>query len=181
MYRTRPTILAVALLAGVALAGCKKHEANPTEGATPTSATVAAPASTTMPMPATTSGMPAASTMGGPMATTTPPATALVISSVDLGNAVGADHKVTKPGTSFAKADTIHASVATDGPKASTVTARWTFQDGQVVHNEDKSVPAGPQVTDFSISKPDGWPAGDYKLEILVDGNVAQTKDFSVK
>jgi hypothetical protein len=165
--------LALALLAGLALAGCKKHDVNPTEGATAPAATVAAPAPATMP--------PAASTVGGPMASTTPPATSLVISSVDLGNAVGADNKVTKPGTSFAKADTIHASVATDGSKASTVTARWTFQDGQVVHTEDKSVPAGPQVTDFSISKPDGWPAGDYKLEVLVDGNVAQTKNFSVK
>ena len=169
----------VVVLATVALAGCKKQEVNPTEGATAPAATVAAPAPATMP-PATTAAPPAASTMGGPMAST-PPATSLVISSVDLGNAVGADHKVTKPGTTFAKADTIHASVATDGPKASTVTARWTFQDGQVVHNEDKSVPSGPQVTDFSISKPDGWPVGDYKLEVLVDGNVAQTKDFSVK
>ena len=173
MSRT-PSVLAVALLATVAFAGCKKHEANPAEGATaPGAATVAAPAPVATP--------PVAGTTAGTMGTTTPPATSLVISSVDLGNAVGADHKVTKPGTSFAKADTIHASVATDGSKASTVTARWTFQDGQVVHTEDKSVPAGPQVTDFSISKPDGWPAGDYKLEILVDGNVAQTKDFSVK
>jgi hypothetical protein len=168
-------------LAGLALAGCKKHEVNPTEGATAPAATVAVPAPATMPPPATTAGMPAASTVGGTMGTTTPPATSLVISSVDLGTAVGADKKVTKPGTSFAKADTIHASVATDGSKASTVTARWTFQDGQVVHTEDKSVPSGPQVTDFSISKPDGWPAGDYKLEVLVDGNVAQSKDFSVK
>jgi hypothetical protein len=175
MSRTRPTILVVALCTGVALAGCKKHEVNPNEGATPPGA-----ATTAMPAPAT-AAPPAASTVGGPMATATPPATSLIISSVDLGNAVGADHKVTKPGTTFAKADTIHASVATDGSKASTVTARWTFQDGQVVHTEDKSVPAGPQVTDFSISKPDGWPAGDYKLEVLVDGNVAQTKDFSVK
>ena len=164
--------LALALLASVALAGCKKHEATPTEGATAPAATVAAPAPATMPPPAATTTAPAA---------TTPPATSLIVSSVDLGNAVGPDKKVTKPGTSFAKADTIHASVATDGSKASTVTARWTFQDGQVVHTEDKSVPSGPQVTDFSISKPDGWPVGDYKLEVLVDGNVAQTKDFSVK
>ena len=170
MFRTT---LALALLAGLALAGCKKHEVNPTEGATAPAATVAAPAPAAMP--------PAAGTTGGSMGTTTPPATSLVISSVDLGNAVGADKKVTKPGTTFAKADTIHASVATDGAKASTVTARWTFQDGQVVHTEDKSVAAGAQVTDFSISKPDGWPAGDYKLEVLVDGTVAQTKDFSVK
>ena len=179
MLRTPSTLLAVALLAGIALAGCKKQELAPSEGATAPGASTAATPAPAMPPASATAAPPAAGTVGNPMGAAA--GTPLVISSVDLGNAVGADNKVTKPGSSFAKTDTIHASVATDGQKASTVTARWTFQDGQVVHTEDKSVPSGPQVTDFSISKPDGWPAGDYKLEVLVDGNVAQSKDFSVK
>lgn len=174
MTRTHSSLVAAALIAGVVVTGCKKHDEATNEATMPPAA-----ATTTMPEPGTMP--PASSTATSPMATTTPPATSAIVSSVDLGSAVGADNKVTKPGASFAKTDTIHASVATSGDKASTVTARWTFQDGQVVHTEDKSVAAGAQVTDFSISKPDGWPAGDYKLEVLVDGNVAQTKDFSVK
>ena len=83
--------------------------------------------------------------------------------------------------TSFAKTDTIHASVATDGGAAGNLTAKWSFQDGQVVDTQDKSVAAGPQVTDFSISKPDGWPAGKYTLEISNGGMVAQTREFEVK
>ena len=173
MTRTHSSLVAAALIAGVIMGGCKKHDEAASETTMPPAA-----ATTAMPAPAST---PPASTTTSPMATTTPPPTSAIVSSVDLGSAVGADNKVTKPGTTFAKADTIHASVATNGTKASTVTARWTYQDGQVVHTEDKSVAAGAQVTDFSISKPDGWPAGDYKLEVLVDGNVAQTKDFSVK
>jgi hypothetical protein len=50
-----------------------------------------------------------------------------------------------------------------------------------VVDTQDKSVAAGPQVTDFSISKPDGWPAGKYTLEISNGGMVAQTREFEVK
>jgi hypothetical protein len=42
-------------------------------------------------------------------------------------------------------------------------------------------VAAGPQVTDFSISKPDGWPAGKYTLEISNGGMVVQTREFDVK
>jgi hypothetical protein len=49
------------------------------------------------------------------------------------------------------------------------------------VHTEDKSVAAGPQVTDFQISKPDGWPTGKYKLEVSLDGKVVQTREFDVK
>jgi hypothetical protein len=153
--------IAAALVAGIALAGCKKNDtANDT-------------AATTTPPAATEPATPAAN----------PPATApagITVTTVDLGNAVGADNRVTTPATSFAGADTIHASVATDG-EGGNLTARWTFQDGQVVDTQDKVVPAGAQVTDFSISKPDGWPAGRYKLEVMNNGMVVQTREFDVK
>jgi hypothetical protein len=36
-------------------------------------------------------------------------------------------------------------------------------------------------VTEFHISKPDGLPAGKYKVEVLLNGNAAGSKDFTVK
>ena len=161
MIRNRISLaIATALLATVALAGCKKKD--------DMAATTPAPATVAMPAPAEPAPMPA------------PTATPATVASVDLGNAVGADNKVTSAATSFAKNDTIHASVATDGA-ASKLNAKWTYQDGQTVDSQDKDVAAGPQVTDFSISKPDGWPAGKYKVEISLDGAVVQSRDFEVK
>ena len=157
---TLQTAIAAALFASLALAGCKK--APDTAATTPPPASEPAP-----PMPAPAEPAPA-------------PA-ALAVTTVDLGNAVGADNRVAAPMTSFAKTDTIHASVATDGGAAGNLTAKWSFQDGQVVDTQDKSVAAGPQVTDFSISKPDGWPAGKYTLEISNGGMVVQTREFDVK
>ena len=157
---TLQTAIAAALFASLALAGCKK--APDTAATTPPPASEPAP-----PMPAPAEPAPA-------------PA-ALAVTTVDLGNAVGADNRVAAPMTSFAKTDTIHASVATDGGTAGNLTAKWSFQDGQVVDTQDKSVAAGPQVTDFSISKPDGWPAGKYTLEISSGGMVAQTREFEVR
>lgn len=158
MIRNRISLaIATALIATVALAGCKKKD----EAATmPAPATVAAPA------PVEPAPAPA-------------PAPAMV-SAVDLGNAVGADNKVTMASTTFATKDTVHASVATDGAGGK-LNAKWTYQDGQTVDSQDKDVAAGPQVTDFSISKPDGWPAGKYKVEISLDGAVVQSRDFEVK
>ena len=150
--------IAAALLATVALAGCKKKD----------DAAAVTPPATTEPAPAPVEPAPA------------PAPTPATVSSVDLGNAVGADNKVTTASTSFAKADTIHASVATDGAGGK-LNAKWTYQDGQTVDSQDKDVAAGPQVSDFSISKPDGWPAGKYKVEISLDGNVVQSRDFEVK
>ena len=40
---------------------------------------------------------------------------------------------------------------------------------------------AGDGVTDCQISKPDGWPTGKYKVEIMLDGNVVQTREFEVR
>jgi hypothetical protein len=153
------TAITAALVAGIALAGCKKHDT------TDATATTPPPAAEPAPMPA---------------ATPPPPAASVAVTTVDLGNAVGADNRVTTPATSFATGDTIHASVATDG-SGGDLTAKWTFQDGQVIDSQDKTVPAGPQVTDFSISKPDGWPAGHYKLEVMNNGMVVQTREFDIK
>jgi hypothetical protein len=157
---TLQTAIAAALFASLALVGCKKNA----DQAATTPPPASEPAPTT---PAPTEPAPA-------------PA-ALAVTTVDLGNAVGADNRVAAPMTSFAKTDTIHASVATDGGTAGNLTAKGSFQDGQVVDTQDKSVAAGPQVTDFSISKPDGWPAGKYTLEISNGGMVAQTREFEVK
>jgi hypothetical protein len=157
MIRNRISLaIATALLATVALAGCKKKD----------DMAATTPPATTEPAPAPVEPAPAP--------------TPASVTSVDLGNAVGADNKVTTASTSFAKSDTIHASVATDGA-AGKLHANWTYQDGQTVDSQDKDVAGGPQVTDFSISKPDGWPAGKYKVEISLDGNVVQSRDFEVK
>src|SRR3546814_14271558 len=93
--------------------------------------------------------------------------------------------KVGAPSTTFAPSDTIYASVATStsDPAASvpgTLSAKWTFEDGQVVNEESKSVNlTGAGNTEFHIAKPDGFPAGNYKVEISLDGNVVQSKDFT--
>ena len=154
------TLLAAGLAAAVALAGCKKDEPvlDPNAGTTP----------------------PMNEPAGPSMPETTAPA-AMTVTTVDLGTEVGEDNRITVPASSFSAGDTIHASVGTDGNVGGNLTATWTYQDGQVVDTQDKVVPAGAQTTDFSISKPDGWPTGQYKLEISTGGMVVQTREFTIQ
>jgi len=152
-------VLATALVGSIALVGCKKKEEP-----------VITPPAAETPAPAPTEPAPA------PAATTT------TVSSVDLGNAIGADNKIASPISTFATSDKIYASVASDGPNAGKLSAKWSHLDSnQTVHEESKDIPAGPQVTQFEISKPDGWPAGKYKLEVSLDGAVVQTREYEVK
>ncbi|MGO4701640.1 hypothetical protein [Dyella sp. 2RAB6] len=155
-----PYLITFALAATLTLAACGKKE----EAATPT----AAP--------------PAAATAAAPAAAAPAPAPAVSLVSIDLGSAVGADQKVTTATTSFTPKDSIYAAVSTSGSGNATIAVKWTYQDGQTVKEDSKSIaPTGPATTSFEISKPDGWPAGSYKVDVSLNGQPAGTKDFSVK
>ena len=165
-------LLPLALIA--ALAACTRDNDTATTQTPPASpAPSTAPATTP---PATPAPAPASTPLG------TPAASAVSVTALDLGNAVGADNRVGTPMATFARTDTIYAAVSTSGAApSSTIAAKWTYQDGQVVGEESKTVaPTGTDVTTFSVSKPDGWPAGKYKVEITIDGQPAATREFDV-
>ena len=105
------------------------------------------------------------------------------VSAIDLGNAIGADKRIAAPTAAFAPGDTIYASIATEGSSPSlTLTARWTYEDGQLVSESSETIaPTGPATTEFHITKPDGFPAGRYQLEVSANGAVAGARDFEVR
>ena len=164
-------ILFVGAALTAALAGCKKEEATPIKPIV-----VAAPdAATPAAAPAT------AATTAAPAANPFPPD--IAVQTVTLGNAVGADNKIAKPGVSFAPNDTIYASVATKNASSNaTLEAKWTYQDGQVVHDDTVNIaPTGDAVTDFHINSPKGFPSGKYQIEILLNGKSATQLGFDIK
>ncbi|MEO6800127.1 MAG: hypothetical protein ABI178_09335 [Rhodanobacter sp.] len=176
MKTTRqPLILASALAAALALSACgKSNEPATPVPSTPTpSATGMTPAAPPpmSPPPAATTAMPASSASA-----------AVSFSSIELGSSVDANNKVRASGTSFAPKDKIYASVETVGSGHATLAAKWTFNGEQTVHEDSKMLDTvGAQTTAFMISKPDGFPAGNYKVEISLDGKPVANKDFSVK
>ena len=115
-----------------------------------------------------------------------PPATAgVTVATIALRNAIGPNKKVTQAADSFGKKDTIYASVDTTGAGNATLKAKWTYrksgQDAIVKEDAQTITPTGPASSEFHISKPDGWPAGDYQVEIFVNDRTAGTKAFTVK
>lgn len=108
-------------------------------------------------------------------------APALDVTGVSLGRSIGADKRVVEEVGSFAPSDTIYASVETEGTGNGTLTARWTFEDGQVVEERSESIGGGVQVTEFHISKPDGWPVGHYEVAILLNGQETEREGFDVE
>lgn len=105
--------------------------------------------------------------------------------AISLGKAVGPDKKVSAPVEAFAKGDTIYASVETTGTGTATLKAKWTYKKGDqtTVVSEDPPqtiTPTGPATTEFHISKPGGWPAGQYQVEVFLDDKPIGVKPFTV-
>jgi hypothetical protein len=109
--------------------------------------------------------------------------TAVRVTDVTLGRSVGGDKAITDRTDTFRPNDTIYASVATDGSaNTTTLRARWTFEDGQVVDESARTIaPNNRERTEFHISKPGGWPAGKYKLEVFLDNQSVETKNFEIR
>jgi hypothetical protein len=130
-----------------------------------------------------------------PAAPATPPPAAepapapppgVAVSSINLGKSIDADKKISAPMETFAKGDTIYVTVDTTGTGPAALKAKWTYTKGgqTTVVNEDPPQTinaAGPATTEFHISNPKGWPAGDYQVEVFIDEKSAGTKTFTVK
>jgi hypothetical protein len=108
--------------------------------------------------------------------------TSVKVTDVSLGRALAGDKSVSDSTDKFRTSDTIYASVTTDGSSPSaTLRAKWTFEDGQTVDESTRTIaPGARERTEFHISKPNGWPAGKYKVEVFLNDQSAGTKSFEV-
>lgn len=160
MKKSSFTPVAFTLAAVVALAACGKKE----EGPAPVVAPAPAPVVETAPPPA-------------------PVVESARFVGITVGNQIDANQVATSSGKTFAPTDTIYATVKTDGKAANAaIVARWTFSDGQLVDESSQSiVQNGPANTTFHIAKPDGWPAGSYKVAITLDGNPVASEDYMIQ
>ena len=117
-----------------------------------------------------------------PPATSAAPMSMLAVDELHLGRSLGADGRVAEDRDEFAPMDTIYAVAHTTGTATgAALTARWTYGDGQIVDESSQTIsPTGPAMTEFHIAKASGWPAGDYKVSIMLDGRELESKDFKV-
>ncbi len=187
----RTTALCGAILVSLLLlSACGKNEpAAPASVPSAPSTTAPGTPATAMPPPASTVAAPASSGTSAsiaPASSAPAPATApLTIAKVTLGDAVNAEHQVTRASSRFAPNDkSIYASVATEGSsEGATLNARWSYLEGtgQLVSNISQSIATdGPAITTFKVQNPDLWPAGKYKVEISLDGKTVAKQDFEV-
>ena len=100
---------------------------------------------------------------------------------------VATDKTIADKTETFRPGDTFYVAVKTVGSApTATLVAHWSYEDGQRISEATQTIaPSGPAVTEFHLSRPngpgDGWPAGDYKVEIVLNGVSAGTEKFKVQ
>ena len=113
-------------------------------------------------------------------------APAVQITDAQLAAQIGEDLLPIVPTELFKPIDTIYLSISTiastDTPGSLGVAWRYTYQgEQQAVHSEGKElIFSGAGVTVFQMSKPDGWPDGEYSAEIFLNGKSERRLKFKV-
>jgi hypothetical protein len=105
----------------------------------------------------------------------------LEFDTLQLGRSLNPDNTVGNHTTTFRPNDTIYASVLTSNSGAGTIAVRWTFE-GRVVGEPSKQVRyKGPAATEFSLTNSGGFPAGNYKVDVFIDGQPVNDRAFRVE
>jgi len=105
----------------------------------------------------------------------------LRVGTLQLGSKLNGDNTVATHTTRFKPDDHIYAAVLTDATGSSAIHVQW-FYNGQKVSEEERNVSyKGAGATAFEFKSASGFPVGDYKVEVLVDGNPAASRDFRVE
>lgn len=105
----------------------------------------------------------------------------LKLATLQLGSRLNGDNTVATHTTRFKPDDRVFAAVLTEQTGASTIAARWSY-NGQMVSEEARKVTyKGSAATSFEFKSASSFLVGDYKVEILIDGQPAASRDFRVE
>jgi hypothetical protein len=109
------------------------------------------------------------------------PSEPLNVVAIQTGKSLNTDHSVGRHATSFRPTDTMYVSVLSNGRGAGTITVKWSFV-GRLVQEATKKVSYNDQAaTDFRFQAADGFPVGDYSIEVIVDGKSIETRRVKVE
>jgi hypothetical protein len=109
------------------------------------------------------------------------PTEPLQIATLQLGKSLNPDNSVGTHTTRFKPDDTVYVSLLSDKAGYGTVTVRWLL-NGQVVSEAKRDVSYTREAaTEFHLQNSGGFPHGNYRVEILINGQPAGSREFRVE
>jgi hypothetical protein len=104
----------------------------------------------------------------------------LSLANIQVGRSLNPDRSIASITTLFKPSETVFVSVQTSEAGQGTVGVKWMFGT-QVIDEPVKPVSYdGPASTEFHLQNSGGFPAGDYSVEIFLDGQSVGKRAFKV-
>lgn len=109
------------------------------------------------------------------------------VTGIETGRHIGANKQVSDITSVFGVRDTMYVAVSSNNtPNGGAMTAKWTFQDGQVVDSvmqvvANTDATNTTTVTEFHLAKATAWPVGKYTVDVMLDGKSVGSKTLEVK
>jgi hypothetical protein len=109
------------------------------------------------------------------------PSEPLNVTTIQTGKSLNSDNSIATHAASFRPKDTMYVSVLTDARGSGTIVVRWSL-GGRVLHEVTREVSYNDQAaTDFRFQAADAFPAGEYMIEVLLDGKPVGTRNVRVE
>ena len=103
------------------------------------------------------------------------------VATLQLGKSLNSDNSVGALTTRFKPDDTIYISLLSDEAGEGTITVRWTL-GGQTVSEASRDVSyMRAAATEFHLQNSGGFPTGEYRVDVLVNGQPAGSRQFRVE
>lgn len=105
----------------------------------------------------------------------------LTVETIQIGRSLNEDQSIAAQATTFKPNETIYVSALNSARGDGIVKVRW-YMGTQLLSEREKPVKfQGAGATEFNISSATGFPVGDYRVEVFVDGQPVGTRNFDVR
>lgn len=105
----------------------------------------------------------------------------ITIDTIQLGRSLNVDQSIATPTTTFKPNETVYVSALNSARGYGTIAVKW-YYGSTMLSERSKSVKfQGAGATEFNISSATGFPEGDYRVEVIVDGKSVGTRTFNVR
>lgn len=109
------------------------------------------------------------------------PSEPLKVSTLQLGRSLNPDNSVGNHTTRFKPDDTVYVSILSDEPGYGTITVRWLLH-GQRISEAAREVSyTRAAATEFHLQNSGGFPVGSYRVDVLINGQPAGSREFRVE
>jgi hypothetical protein len=104
----------------------------------------------------------------------------ITVGTIQLGRSLNQDNSVASLTSTFKPDETVYVSVLNPERGDGTIGVKWYF-GAQMLSERTKKVSfQGAGATSFNLQSAAGFPAGDYSVEVLLDGQSVAKRNFNV-